>query len=227
MNKGKKNMNKKFILIVGLVVIGSLLFITGCPGVDTTKTETTNTDKKETATNENDSPIKKIDFKNFSYPLAFDAKIEKEKFLILKDGKSEKTEEANGAELGDVQYADLTGDKIEEAIINLGVMGEKDAKSNMVYVYTLENEKPKLLWNFETKGGEKVGLKEIKADNGKLMVEMFGEVKFNKGTFEQVDSKEKADGKTTKIELQWNKKEFEAVDGKPEAKEEKTKEKTT
>lgn len=225
MIEGNKNMSKKFIIVIGLVVIGSLLFITGCPGVDTSKTDTI--EKSEVASGEKDSAIEKVDFKNFSYPLAMDAKDEKEKSLTLKDGKSEKTKDANGAELGEIQYTDLTGDKMDEAIINVGMTGEKDAKSNMVYVYTIEDAKPKLLWNFETKGGEKVGLKEIKADNGKLFVEMFGDVKFNKGAFEKVDSKEKTDGKTTKIELKWNDKQFEAVEGKPEAKDDKAKAKTT
>ncbi len=232
MNKGKKIMSKKLILIVGLLVIGTLLFVVGCSGVKTDKTETTKKNESgktgETAKNEKDSSIKNVDFKNFSFPLSIGAKDEKEKILTLKNGKLEKSKEGMGANLGEVQYADLTGDKIDEAIINLGMTGEKDAKSNMVYVYTLEDKKPKMLWSFETKGGEKVGLKEIKADNGKLLVEMFGDVKFNKGTFETIKSKESVKDKTTKIPLKWNKKQFEAVEEKPEVKkDEKVKPKTT
>lgn len=221
MNKGKKNMSKKLITIIGLLVIGSLVFVVGC--FDTSTKETKET--KETVKNE-ESPMKKVDFKNFSFPIAIDAEDDKEKTLTLKDGKAEKTKDSMGAELGEVQYADLTGDNMEEAVINLGLTGEKDAKSNMVYVYTLENEKPKLLWNFETKAGDKVGLKEIKAADGKLLVEMFGDVKFEKGNFEVAESKEATD-KTTKIELQWKEKQFEAVEGKPEVKEGEKKEDKT
>lgn len=224
MNTGRKIMSKKLILTIGLVVIGSLIFITGCPAVDTPDPEITK--NPPIKGNEATSKIKKVDFKNFAFPIEVDAKKGEEKLLSLKDGKLAKTKDAMGAELGKIQYADLTNDKNLEAIVNVGLTGEKDAKSNMVYVYALNDEDPKLLWNFETKAGEKVGLKEIKADNGKLLVEMFGDVKFNKGTFETVESKEK--DKTTIIPLKWNEKGFEAVEGKPEVeKEEKTKAKTT
>ncbi len=219
MNRDKKNMNKKFILMVGLLVIGSLLFMTGCPAVATDDGDTVNgntsTVNSETASTENDSPIAKVDFKNFSYPLHMDAKDEKEKNLTLKDGKFEKTENSDAAEIGKVQYADLTGDKVDEAIIDVIITGKENAKSNVVYVYTLEDEKPKLLWNFETKGGENSGLKTISADNGKLLVEMFGNAEFVNGNWKVTDSKEKESGKVTKSEFKWNGKEF-VLEGKPE-----------
>ncbi len=223
MNKGKKNMSKKFTLMIGLVLTFGLLITSACWTENAKETNIENDTKGETAVNENESPMAKVDFKNFSYPMEIGAKDEMEKSLTLKDGKLEKTKTAKGAELGKVQYADLTGDKIDEAIVEVGITGEKDAKSNMVYVYTLENEKPKLLWNFETAGGEKNGIKEISAKDGKLLVEMFGDVKFNKGNFEVVKSKEKVDGKTTKIELEWKDKGFEVVENKAKAADEKEK----
>lgn len=217
MNRDKKNMSKKFILFVGLFVIGSLLFITGCPAVATDDGETvkgnTSTENSETASNE--SPIAKVDFKNFSYPLNMEAVDEKDKNLTLKDGKSEKSENSNAAEIGKVQYADLTGDKVDEAIVDVILTGEKDSKSNMIYVYTLEDEKPKLLWNFETKSGEKIGLKTISADNGKLLVEMFGNAEFVDGKWKMTESKEKAIENFTKTEFKWDGEKF-VLEGKPE-----------
>ncbi len=208
-------MSKKFILIVGLVITIGLLMTNAC-WTETVKEENgEDVNKPELAVNETDSPFKRVDFKNFSYPLEIDAKDEKEKSLTLKDGKLEKSNESNGAELGKIQYADLTGDGVDEAIIDLGITEDKNAKSNVVYVYTLEDEKPKLLWSFETKGGEESGLKAITADNGKLLVEMFGDVKFVEGNWKMADSKEKVKGKYTKTELKWNGKEF-VVEGKPE-----------
>lgn len=215
MKEVKNIMSKKFIIIVGLVLTFGLVLTSAC-WTETVKDGNVDNDKKtETAVKENESPMAKVDFKNFSYPLEIGAKDEMEKSLTLKDGKLEKTKEANGAELGKIQYADLTGDDKDEAIVEVGITGEKDAESDAVYVYTLENDKPKLLWNFETKGGEANGIKEITAKDGKLLVEMFGDVKFTKDGFEMVDSKKEAKGKVTKTEFKWNGKEF-VVEGKPE-----------
>lgn len=214
-------MSKKFIAIVGVILLSGLLIFTA--GCFTETTEKGNTETKsesngqtETVSNENDSPIKKFDFKNFSYPLEAEAKDGKGKALTLKDGKLEMTKESNGATLGKIQYADLNGDKAEEAIINLSVEGEKDAKSNRVYVYTLENDAPKLLWNFETPAGEEKGLKDISADKGNLLVEIYGDAKFENGKWTMTESKDK---KTYTItQLKWDGKAF-AVEGKPEVKE--------
>jgi hypothetical protein len=215
MNKGKTNMSKKIILIVGFVITIGLLMTNAC-WTETVKEENGDTvNKPELAVNENNSPFEKVDFKNFSYPLKIDAKDEKEKSLTLKDGKLEKSKESNGAELGKIQYADLTGDGVDEAIIDLGITEDKNTKSNVVYVYTLEDEKPKLLWSFETKGGEESGLKAITADNGKLLVEMFGDVQFVEGNWKMADTKQEVKGKYTKTELKWNGKKF-VVEGKPE-----------
>lgn len=211
-------MSKKLVIFVSLALItGLVVFIAGCTGGTATveKTETTKQvdppAKTGTEGADKDSPIAKVDFKNFAFPVkTADAK---EQTVTLKDGKAAKTAEMAGATLGNILYADVTGDKASEAIIDVAMEGEKDAKTTMVYVYTLENEKPKLLWSFETAGGDKTGLKAITADKGNLMVEMFGDVKFVKGVFETAATTEK--GKYTKTQLKWNGKEF-AVEGSPE-----------
>lgn len=201
------------MLIVSLVLISGLLILTGCFGGNATGDETaknpeTNEKNDPTAT---EAPIKKVDFKNFAYPLKKEAADKEEKTLALKDGKLEKTKDSNGATIGQIQYADLTGDKKEEAIIDLSVEGEK--QTDLVYVYTLENEKPQLLWSFEMPGGTDSGLKAVASENGNLLVEIFGDAKFVKGVWETAESKDK---KTfTKTVLKWNGKEF-AVEGQPE-----------
>lgn len=206
-------MSKKIIAVAGVIILtGLLMFMAGCFSETTETTETQTTETTETASTENESPIKKFDFKNFSFPLEEKDKDGKDLALTLKDGKLEKSEKSAGATLGKIQYADLNGDKTDEAIIKLSVEGEKDAKSTRVYIYTLEDEKPKLLWNFETAGGEEKGLKAISAEEGNLVVEMFGEAKFEKGKWELAESKDKK--QYTKTALKWNGKEF-AVEGDP------------
>lgn len=216
-------MSKKVIFIVGLVLVIGLLGLAACfnetakDGKSETPVNTEANNTTATAVNENDSPIKKVDFKNFEYTTMTDSKDGKEGKLVLKEGKLEKTDKANGITLGKVQYADLTNDKKDEAIVTLESVGDDKAKTNMVYVYTLENDAPKMLWSFETKGGEDSGLKGISAEKGNLLVEIFGDAKFEKGKWEITASKEKDKKQFTKTELKWNGKEF-AVEGKPEVK---------
>lgn len=207
-------MSKKIIAIVSFILLtGLLIYTAGCLSEtpeDTTSGETAET--TETAENGGDSPIKKVDFKNFEYPLKKVEGEKEDKTLALKDGKLEKTEKSAGATVGEIQYAELTGDQMDEAIVNLAVEGEKE-KTNLVYVYTLENEKPKLLWSFDAGN-----LKAISSEKGVLLVEIFGDAKFNKGSFEITAAKEEDKKKYTKTGLKWNGKEF-VVEGEPEIKE--------
>ncbi len=208
-------MNKKLLIIVGLIVVTGLLFITGCPTGDT---ETTKNEKEnsETKMNEKNSPIRKVDFKNFTFSTGEDSKDKKE--LTLKDGKIEKTEKSEVISLGEVKYADLTGDEKEEAIVLIN-QGEGDkAKINSAYVYMLEDEDPKLLMSLAS--SDKVMLKNIASNEGNLMVELFGDAKFEKGKWEVTVPKEKMNAEKqptifTKTQFKWNGKEF-AVEGKPE-----------
>jgi hypothetical protein len=209
-------MNKKFIIIAGIVLVTGLLFITGCPTGGTETTEGGTENKPEVTMNEMNSPIRKVDFKNFTFTKATDSK-EKQEFT-LKDGKLEKTEKSAELSLGEVKYADVTGDKKEEAIVEIKTRVKDQDKLNSVYVYTLEDEDPKLIMNFDS--SEKAMLKNVGSDNGSLLVEMFGDAKFENGKWLVTVPKDKLDKENqptifTKTQLKWNGKEF-AVEGKPE-----------
>jgi hypothetical protein len=211
-------MSKKVIIIVGLVLALGLLGIVAC--TDTVKEDTNvapaTNEKVGTASTDKDSPIKKVDFKNFEYPIMNDAKDGKEEKLVLKEGMIEKTDKTPGAKIGKVQYADLTNDGKEEAIIDVNLEKSEKENVNMVYVYTLDNEKPKLLWSFDASGDS--GLKAISADKGNLVVELFGDTKFVEGKWKTAEAKEDAKKQFTKTLLKWNGKEF-VVEGSPEVRE--------
>ncbi len=114
--------------------------------------------------------IRQIDFKNFTYPLSGnllghyrlewlggpDHPATKRKPIHLVDGSDltkTSTFEMNGEEYGQyegftfqsVSYGDLTGDGHEQAVVVLIYHTGGTQTTNYVYVYTLDQHRPKLL----------------------------------------------------------------------------------
>lgn len=103
--------------------------------------------------------IRAIDFNNYTYkwfPKYGDVKIKNK--IDLKDGENPsvfiegKGIQPNGDEyqeyLADIYYADLTGDKIEEAIVTVAVSFYKWTPQ-CIFVFGLKNSVPVLLWKYE------------------------------------------------------------------------------
>ena len=169
-----------------------------------------------TPTPEENSAIGKIDFKNF----AFSETEGYEKFT-LKDG--EKTFEMgkeDGISLDKMEYSDVTDDGEKEAILTMSIQTGGSSMPNLIYIYTLRNGKPILLWSFITGDRAEGGLKKVYAENGELVVETFGDNKFENDEWEFHFPKNKFTGYCcpsayTKIHFKWNGKKF-APEGKPE-----------
>ena len=124
------------------------------------------------------SGIYKIDFENFAYPAA-PVYSKNEKPFTLKDGEYSGRLQDGGVEpepvyLVDTIYGDVTGDGVEDAIVVLTVSIRGTAIPYYVYIYEIERAKPKLLWSFETGDRADGGLRRIVAENGKLLVELYG-----------------------------------------------------
>ena len=131
--------------------------------------------------------FKNIDFKNRLYPYNFSDNNEKSDFQ-LEDG--EFIYEFDVSDRGfinykDVFYVDLTGDETKEAIVFLNLFRCAtgcDGGAAVLYIYAIENNKPKLIWQYETGGmayGE--GLKSLKIKDKKLTIESFGKCEPNTG----------------------------------------------
>lgn len=187
-------MNKKYLMLIAAMLVAGLVIASACLSGSTDETsetsESTETTKK--------SPIEEVDFKNFKYSVMKEDG--KTGDIELKDGKAEKSEGGESAALGNVQYAELTGDDKDEAIVNLTV-GEEKEKTEVVYVFTLEDDAPKMLWSFDGKA-----VKSISSEKGMLLVEHMGDAKFEEGAFKVSESEDKE--KVTKTGLKWNGKEF-------------------
>jgi len=163
-----------------------------------------------------DSPIRKVDFKNFTYPGAEDYP----GFKLKNGEKSYKHLEEDGIYLGKIEYADVTGDEEEDAILLIGIQTGGSAIPTLIYIYTLKNEKPKLLWAFMTGDRADGGLKDIYAKNNELIIELFGDSKIvnRNWKFDYPEDKYAGAGRPTiytKNRFKWNGKKF-VVEGKPE-----------
>jgi hypothetical protein len=76
-----------------------------------------------------------------------------------------------GVFLGAVKYGDVTGDGVEEAIIYLSIQTGGSARPGLLYVYTLQQGRPKLLWHRSTGDRADGGLRAVYAPDGYLVVE--------------------------------------------------------
>lgn len=126
--------------------------------------------------------IRSVDFRNFSFPETEGLHIphSRKRSFKLKDGELPETRDKQGfvdemgVYLGDVRYGDVTGDGQEEAIVVLSILTGGSAMPNCVYVYTWDRRRPKLLWAFDTGDRADGGLRRVKAENGFLLVELYG-----------------------------------------------------
>lgn len=129
------------------------------------------------------SAIRQADFKNFSYPKLPTGKCSLEE-IHMKDGKYKAPEEwapdrtssvgCWAVTLDQVDYGDVTGDGIEEAIVTLYAEMGGTESSQDVYIYTSQGGEPVLLWKFATGDRADGGRRRIAAENGALVIELFG-----------------------------------------------------
>ena len=66
-----------------------------------------------------------------------------------------------------LNYGDVTGDGIEEAMMMLGIETRGSAIPEVVYIFGLEHDRPKLVWSFETGDRADGGLRQVYAEQRK------------------------------------------------------------
>jgi hypothetical protein len=76
--------------------------------------------------------------------------------------------------LVNVIHGDVTGDGKEEALVVHSQSTRGSAIPYFVYVYTVSRDKPKLLWSFYAGERGDGGLRQIAAESGDLVVELYG-----------------------------------------------------
>lgn len=82
------------------------------------------------------------------------------------------------------KYFDVTGDGEDEAFVVLKIETAGSAIPQLVYVFTWKDGKPELIWPFRTGDRADGGLKDLRAENGELVVELYGRDRFILGQTE-------------------------------------------
>lgn len=148
------------------------------------------------------SPLGTFDFKNFTYPLprgwqnpdGTDLTLENgrvvpvSKFIDEDMADDEKVEARATRRIGmshvTTKFFDVTGDGHDEAFVILKVETTGNAIPQLVYVYEWKDDKPELLWNFRTGDRSDGGLKDMRVENGELIIELYGQDRFLLGQTE-------------------------------------------
>lgn len=156
-------------------------------------------DRNKTTT----SPIGKFDFKNYTYELprgwqnpdgSTDIKLTNGRIAPVEKAVDEKMDDVSKAEaklqrrIGmsfvAEKYFDVTGDGADEALIALKIETGGGAVPQIVYVFEWKDGKPELIWPFRTGDRADGGLKDLRAENGELVVELYGQDRFLLGQIE-------------------------------------------
>ena len=119
-------------------------------------------------------PISKVDFRNFTYP-GFSGR----KSIRVKDGELE-YEPGRGCHqsftVREVDYLDFTGDGEEEALVRM--IDHEACGSSWAavyyYVYTVRNDRPRLMWKFATGSEAHGGEKDFRIEGKDLVFELYG-----------------------------------------------------
>lgn len=121
--------------------------------------------------------IRSIDFGNFEYSWNGDLG-DAVKTFTLKDGqllptwtRDGKIDEM-GLSLSRVEYGDVTADGVEEAVIFISVQSGGSAVPGVIFIYTLNDSQPKLLWSRSTGDRADGGYHGAFAENGKIVLEL-------------------------------------------------------
>jgi hypothetical protein len=131
-----------------------------------------------------DSEIGNFDFRNYIYPLPRGWQDDDGKDAVLEDGERRMAEKRIGLSYVTTRYGDVTGDGFDEAFVVLKILTAGSAIPQIVYVFTWKDEKPALIWHFRTGDRADGGLKNVYDENGKLVIEIYGQDRYVLGGVE-------------------------------------------
>ena len=123
--------------------------------------------------------IRDVNFKNFTYPWYPSFLKSTSREVTLHDGKLEIEEDRKAGianlslELDDVSYVNLRGDGTDEAIVSVAGVTGVNRFVGSVFIYAIEKENPKLLWQHETGDRADGGLRRIATEGQTLVVEEY------------------------------------------------------
>ncbi len=148
------------------------------------------------------SPLGQFDFRNFTYPLPRGWQHQDGDEIVLINGKLDpkfkdieeemspeekaaaRAERRIGMSYVTAKYLDANADGADDAVVVLKIETGGAAIPQLVYIYEWKDGQPSLLWNFRTGDRANGGLKDIRAENGQVVVELYGQDRFLLGQYE-------------------------------------------
>jgi hypothetical protein len=148
------------------------------------------------------SPLSKVDFKNWTYPLPRGWQNPDGSDLTLVNGElkpvsadtdlgmdpeeaaAAKSQRRIGGSYVTTRYFDATGDGQDEALVIIKIETTGSAIPQVVYIYSYKDDKPELIWYFRTGDRADGGLKDLRPEYGQLVVELYGQDRFILGETE-------------------------------------------
>jgi hypothetical protein len=184
----------------------------------TNPTLTNSAEKYPKAISSPQSPIRSIDFKNFTYP-ARPVYRKGQTTFTLTNGRYEGRIRLTGGTgpFGEpypisfvgVVYGDATGDGKEEAMVVLYERVAGTAIPYYVYIFAMNSDRTKLLWAFEPGDRADGGLRKVYGERGALMIELYGkDAKIGDIEDKEEDTPACCPKSFTKTRYEWNGKGF-------------------
>ncbi len=148
------------------------------------------------------SPLGTFDFRNFTYPLPRGWHHPDGDEIVIENGKlrpklrdisedmspeekaAARAERRIGMSYVTTKFLDVDNDGEDEAAVVLKIETGGNAIPQLVYVFGWKDGKPELQWNFRTGDRADGGLKDIRAENGEMIVELYGQDRFLLGQTE-------------------------------------------
>jgi hypothetical protein len=180
------------------------------PRIPNLQAELTDTRNKST-----EAPIGKFDFKNFTYPLPRGWQGAGVEELSIENGiaPASQVDKQIGLSYVTAKYLDVTGDGQDEAVVVVKIVTAGSAIPQVAYVFEWKNNAPELIWYFRTGDRADGGLKDLRAENGEFIIELYGQDRFILGEAEtgKITGDEEqlcCPNYFTRIAYKWNGKNF-------------------
>lgn len=124
------------------------------------------------------APIGKFDFTNFTYPFPRGwHDIDSREFTLV-GGKRPVSADKIGISYLTTKFFDATGDGEDEAFVILKIDTAGSAIPQIVYVFTMKEGEPQLIWHFRTGDRADGGLKDFRPDGGEVVIELYGQDRY-------------------------------------------------
>lgn len=162
------------------------------PAIPNLQAELTDERNKKTT-----SPIGNFDFKNYTYELprgwqnpdgSTEITLNNGKIPPIETAPEQRAEAKQARRIGmsfvTTKYLDVTGDGGDEALVVLKIETGGGAIPQIAYIFEWKGGAPEMIWMFRTGDRADGGLKDLRAENGELVVELYGQDRFILGEIE-------------------------------------------